>query len=128
MMFGRDSSQPRLMILDHRSCRVELSLRPNGEPSLDLFDEKSILRTSVGAVTIKLPETGKTKKLSSAMAVFDKNSEDTSSYYRNSLKKLTTRFFKISFGSFLIFKFSNKTSALFEYSLICSFISLSNLY
>jgi len=72
MMFGRDNSQPRLMIFDHRSCRVELSLRPNGEPSLDLFDEKSTLRTSVGAVTIKLPETGKTKKLSSTMAVFDK--------------------------------------------------------
>ena len=71
MMFGRYGSQPRLMIFDHKSCRAELSLRPNGEPSLNLFDEKSILRASVGAVTIKLPETGKTKNLSSAMAVFD---------------------------------------------------------
>jgi len=72
MMFGRDNSQPRLMIFDNKSCRVELSLRPNGEPRLNLFDEKSTLRTSVGAVTIKLPKTGKTKNLSSAMAVFDK--------------------------------------------------------
>ena len=71
MMFGKDGSLPRLMIFDNKSCRAELSLSPNSEPSLNLFDEKSILRTAVGAVTIKLPDTGKTKNMSPAMAVFD---------------------------------------------------------
>lgn len=71
MMFGRDSSQPRLMIFDNRNCRIELSLNPEGEPSLNLYDEKSILRTAVGAVTVKMPETGKAENLPSAMAVFD---------------------------------------------------------
>lgn len=75
MMFGRDSSLPRLMIFDNKSCRAELSLGPNGEPSLNLFDDKSILRTAVGAVTIKLPDTGENRNLSSAMAVFDEKGD-----------------------------------------------------
>jgi len=71
MMFGRDGSQPKLMIFDDRRCRIELAIGPNGEPSLNLFDRKSILRTVVGAVTIRLSETEKAKDLPSAMVVFD---------------------------------------------------------
>lgn len=71
MMFGRDGSQPRLLMFDSKNCRAELSLRSDGEPRLNLFDGKNILRTAVGAVTIMTPETGKTKHLASAIATFD---------------------------------------------------------
>jgi len=71
MLFGRDGSQPKLMLFDDKQCRIELALGPNGEPSLYLFDGKSTLRTAVGAVTIPLTETEKAKHLPSAMAIFD---------------------------------------------------------
>lgn len=71
MMFGRDRRQPRLMVFDDRCCRIELSLGPDGDPSLNLFDGNSILRTAVGAVRVTQPKTGKTKHMPSMMAVFD---------------------------------------------------------
>ena len=73
MMFGKDGSLPRLMIFDNKSCRAELYLRANGEPSLNLYDEKGTMRTALGTVRIKVPKTGEIQNLYSSLVFFDED-------------------------------------------------------
>ncbi len=73
MMFGRDGSLPRFLIFDDKRCRAELYLGANGEPSLNLYDEKGTMRTALGTVRIKLPKTGEIQNLYSSLVLFDKN-------------------------------------------------------
>ena len=73
MMFGRDDSLPRLIIFDSKMCRAELSLRANGEPSLNLYDEKGTMRTALGTVRIKIPKTGEIQNLYSSLVFFDED-------------------------------------------------------
>ena len=73
MMFGKDGSLPRLIIFDNKRGRAELSLSANGEPSLNLYDEKGTMRTSSGIERIKVPKTGEIKNLSSSLVFFDED-------------------------------------------------------
>ena len=73
MMFGKNDSLPRIIIFDSKMCRAELSLGPNGEPSLYLYDEKGTMRTALGAVRIKVPKTGEIQNLYSSLVFFDED-------------------------------------------------------
>ena len=73
MMFGRDGSLPRFLIFDDKRCRAELYLGANGEPSLNLYDEKGTMRAALGAVRIKLAKTGEIQNLYSSFVLFDKD-------------------------------------------------------
>ncbi len=73
MMFGRDGSLPRFLIFDDKRCRAELYIGANGEPSLNLYDEKGTMRTALGAVRIKLAKTGEIQNLYSSLVLFDKD-------------------------------------------------------
>ena len=74
MMFGRDNSLPRLMLFDSKRCRAELFLRPNGEPSLNLYDKESTMRTALGNVKIK-DTTGHIQYLQSTLVFFDEKGQ-----------------------------------------------------
>jgi hypothetical protein len=70
MMFGRENSLPRLMLFDSKRCRAELYLNPNGEPSLNLYDQYNTMRTALGNVKIK-DTTGEIQNLQSTLVLFD---------------------------------------------------------
>ena len=73
MMFGKDDSLPRLIFFDSKRCRAELSIGSNGEPSLNLYDEKGTMRTALGTVRIKVAKTGEIQNLSSSLVFFDED-------------------------------------------------------
>jgi len=78
MMFGKDGSLPRLIFFDSKRCRAELYLGANGEPSLNLYDEKGTMRTALGrtalgTVRIKVPKTGELQNLYSSLVFFNED-------------------------------------------------------
>ena len=73
MMFGRNGSLPRFLIFDDKRCRAELYLGANGEPSLNLYDEKGTMRTALGTVRIKVPKTGELQNLYSSLVFFNED-------------------------------------------------------
>ena len=70
MMFGRESSLPKMMLFDSKRCRAELFLRPNGEPSLNLYDQESTMRTALGNVKVK-DTNGEIQDMQSTLVFFD---------------------------------------------------------
>ncbi len=73
MMFGKDGSLPRLIMFDNKRSRAELYLSANGEPSLNLYDEKGTMRTALGTVRIKVPKTGEIQNLYSSLVFFNED-------------------------------------------------------
>ncbi len=82
MMFGRENSLPRLMLFDSKSCRAELFLSPDGEPSLNLYDQDNKMRTSLGNVKLK-DTTGEIQDLQSTLVFFDESGRVSWSAHKN---------------------------------------------
>jgi len=75
MMFGKNGSTPKIMLFDGNGCRAELVLRANGEPSLNLFDRNSNIRTALGTVTLRFSKSGEIQRLPSSLVFFDENGD-----------------------------------------------------